>query len=118
MTLLLTSLRTVAVIAVTVLICGSLTPVMAGDSESKEHVVEIRNLEFTPKELTVAPGDTITWINYDFVPHTVTADDESWDSGLIKAEGQWQTVVQTDMLTTYFCQYHPTMKAGLLIVKQ
>ena len=118
MSLLLTSLRTVAVIAVTVLVCSSLTPVMAGDSESKEHVVEIRNLEFTPKELAVAPGDTITWINYDFVPHTVTADDESWDSGLIKAEGQWQTVVQADMLTTYFCRFHPTMKARLSFVRR
>ena len=118
MSLLLTSLRTAIVLTVAVLICGSLIPVMAGDSESKEHVVEIRNLEFTPKELTVAPGDTITWINYDFIPHTVTADDESWDSGLIKAEGQWQTVVQADMLTTYFCRFHPSMTARLSFVRR
>ncbi len=115
MTLLTTSLRTAIILTIAVLICGSLTPVMADDSKTKEHVVEIRNLEFSPKELIVAPGDTITWINYDFIPHTVTADDESWDSGLIKSEGQWQTVVRADMLTSYFCRFHPTMKAGLRI---
>lgn len=115
MTPLITSLRNAIVLTVAVLICSSLIPVMAGDSISKEHVVEIRNIEFTPKELTVAPGDTITWTNYDFVPHTVTADDESWDSGLIEAEGKWQTVVKANMTTNYFCRYHPTMKAGLQI---
>ena len=60
------------VIAVAILICTTLSPVKAGDALNQRHVVEIRNLEFTPKELTV--GDTITWINYDLVPHTVTAD--------------------------------------------
>ena len=63
------------VIAVAILICTTLSPVKAGDTLNQRHVVEIRNLEFTPKELTVVPGDTITWINYDLVPHTVTADD-------------------------------------------
>jgi plastocyanin len=118
MSLLMTSLRTAAAMTVAVLVCTSLNPVKAGDSTSKEHVVEIRNLEFTPKELVVEPGDTITWVNYDFVPHTVTADDESWDSGLIEAKGQWQTVVKADMHETYFCRYHPSMTARLRIVSQ
>jgi len=85
----------VTVIAVAILICTTLSPVKAGDTLNQRHVVEIRNLEFTSKELTVAPGDTITWINYDLVSHTVTADNESWDSGLIGAQGQWETVVLT-----------------------
>lgn len=103
------------VLTFTVLISGSLLPGLVGDSKSEEHTVEIRNLQFTPQELNVAPGDTIIWINHDFVPHTVTADNESWDSGLIKANGQWQLVVKEEMLTTYFCRYHPTMKAGFQI---
>jgi len=62
---------------VAILICTTLSPIKAGTSDAlnQRHVVEIRNLEFTPKELVVATGDTITWINYDLVPHTVTADD-------------------------------------------
>ena len=112
----MTSLRAATVIAIAVLVCTSLIPVKAGDSASKAHVVEIRNLEFTPKELAVAPGDTVTWINYDFVPHTVTADNQSWDSGLIEAGGQWQTVVKADMHQTYFCRFHPSMTAKLRII--
>ena len=120
MRIVLTSLWTATVIAVAILICTTLSPIKAGTSDAlnQRHVVEIRNLEFTPKELVVAPGDTITWINYDLVPHTVTADDESWDSGLISAQGQWETVVQADIHASYFCQYHPSMKARLRIVRQ
>jgi len=105
---------TAAVLAVAVL--GIFDTVKAGEPQSQQHVVEIRNLEFTPKKLDVKPGDTITWINHDLVPHTVTADDESWDSGLINANAQWQTVVKADMFASYFCRFHPTMKARLDIV--
>ena len=107
-----TSLRTVAIVAA-VLILGSLTSAVVGNSAPKEHIVEIRNLTFIPAELDVSPGDTITWINYDFVPHTVTADDKSWDSGLIEANGKWQIVVIKGTYESYFCRFHPNMKANL-----
>jgi plastocyanin len=112
--ILFTIFWTAAVLAVAVL--GIFDTVKAGEPQSQQHVVEIRNLEFTPKKLDVKPGDTITWINHDLVPHTVTADDESWDSGLINANAQWQTVVKADMFASYFCRFHPTMKARLDIV--
>jgi len=112
--ILFTIFWTAAFLAVAVL--GIFDTVEAGEPQSQQHVVEIRNLQFVPKELEVKPGDTITWINYDLVPHTVTADDENWDSGLINANAQWQTVVKVDMFASYFCRFHPTMKAQLDIV--
>ncbi len=118
MRILLMLLRTATVITIVALVGITLNLVIACDPLSKQHVVEIRNLEFTTKELVVAPGDTITWVNYDIVPHTVTADDESWDSGLVEAQGQWQTVVKADMHKTYFCRYHPSMTAGFRIVRR
>ena len=119
MRIVITSLLwTVTVIAVVVLVCTTMNQVSAGNPQTKKHVVEIRNLEFTPKKLVVAPGDTILWKNFDLFPHTVTADDKSWDSGTIESNGQWQTVVKKDMLTTYFCQFHPNMKAQISIVQQ
>ena len=104
--------------AIVVLHSVALNLVYAGDQTSKNHTVEIRDLGFKPNELEVSPGDTITWINYDIVPHTATSDDESWDSGLIAQDGKWQSVVKEDMMTSYFCRYHPTMKATLKINKK
>lgn len=82
---------------------------------TQSHIVHIRNLEFSPRALDVEPGDTVTWINEDLVPHTVTADDESWNSELIEANGQWQTVVKEGLRDTYFCRFHPSMKGRLNI---
>ena len=113
-----TLLCTATAIAVAVFFTGALSnSIQAVGAVDQRHVVEIRDLEFTPKELSVAPGDPITWVNDDLGPHTVTADDESWDSGFISAQGRWQTVVRADMYASYFCRYHPSMTARLRIVR-
>ena len=46
----------------------SLTPAVAADLQ-----VKIDNFTFSPAQLTVKVGDTITWINEDDIPHTVRA---------------------------------------------
>ena len=35
--------------------------------------VTVKNMQFTPAAVTVHIGDTVTWINQDFVAHTTTA---------------------------------------------
>src|SRR4051812_33592238 len=42
--------------------------------------IAIGNFTFTPKTLTVAVGTTVTWVNRDDIPHTVTAQDHSFTS--------------------------------------
>ncbi|MEM6985538.1 MAG: copper-binding protein [Pseudomonadota bacterium] len=78
------------------------------------HVVRIAAFAFSPARLSVQPGDTIAWINDDFVPHTATAVDRSWDTGEI---GQHECVVvevTAAMTRDYFCVYHPSMTAVLI----
>ena len=47
---------------------------------ASNHKVRITHAKFVPQEITVAAGDTITWINDDEDAHSVTADDGSFDS--------------------------------------
>jgi plastocyanin len=91
------------------------TGVAIGGGEQQTHVLEIRNSQFTPAEITVNVGDTIKWINHDIVPHTATADDKSWDSKLIGSGEEWELIVERNMFTTYFCTFHPGMKATIRI---
>ena len=59
-----------AALAVAVLFACVSVPATAEEAGGRTHIVEIRKLQFSPAELEVAPRDTITWINYDLVPHT------------------------------------------------
>ncbi|MDG7000536.1 MAG: cupredoxin domain-containing protein, partial [Nitrososphaerota archaeon] len=60
--------------------------------------------------------NTVTWINNDIAPHTVTADDGSFNSGNLNAGETWTHVFTTPGTYTYHCNYHPWMH-GTIIVK-
>ena len=80
------------------------------------HTVLIEGTSFTPQSLTVRRGDTVVWKNKDPFPHTVTARNRQFDSGLL-AEGQsWQYTAKEPGEFPYFCTLHQTM-TGVLLVK-
>ena len=87
----------------------------SGADEKTTHIVNIRNLVFDPQVIEVQVGDIVRWVNHDFIPHTATADDKSWDSQLIETDKQWEMVVDRDTFQTYYCIYHPGMKGALII---
>ena len=78
--------------------------------------VEIKGMAYALSELTVAPGDTVVWVNRDIVPHTVTADARRFDSGSINSSAEWPFVARERGRIPYTCTFHPTMK-GVLVVK-
>jgi len=88
--------------------------VLPGESKKNHHVI-IRELEYFPTKLEVSVGDRIVWTNMDFAPHTVTANDDSWDSKLMKQNETWHLDVIEETQTEYYCRYHPTMKAKITI---
>ena len=84
-----------------------------GWTAPRTHTVEIRGMEFHPAELTVAPGDTIVWINRDIVPHTATAT--AWGTDVL-SQGQSGSIVARRAGTIrYVCNLHPTMHGTLLV---
>jgi plastocyanin len=78
--------------------------------------LDIREQWFEPAVLVVVPGDRITWINKDPLPHTVTANAKAFDSGNLTPATSWSWVTQSSGTYAYRCLLHPTMK-GELIVK-
>jgi len=80
------------------------------------HVVTIKDLQYSPAVLQVKKGDEITWINKDFVPHTVTALDKSWDSKDLAKDEYFSIVVDENTSLDYFCVYHPNMVARIEIL--
>jgi plastocyanin len=67
------------------------------------------NRAYTPDDLTVAVGTTVTWTNTDSVSHTSTSDAAGWNSGIVPARGEFSFTFQTAGTFPYHCAIHPGM---------
>jgi plastocyanin len=114
MTLRRTKLRGASALALT-LSAIALSACGVGPAAAADHIVEIRGLEFSPAFIDASPGDTITWINKDVMPHTATSDDGAWDSGNIAAGAEYTLSVKSDFAGGYTCTYHPTMTGEISV---
>jgi plastocyanin len=74
------------------------------------HTVVIEGMRYQPEGLTVAPGDTVVWINRDMVPHTATSESGRFDSSEIAPGKTWTHTVRSTGEFSYLCTYHPSMK--------
>ncbi len=75
----------------------------AGQQES----VALVDYEFRPSDLIVPVGTTVVWTNTTTsTPHTVTADDASFDSGNLAPGGTFSMVFTTPGTYRYHCSYH------------
>jgi plastocyanin len=81
---------------------------------AKHHRVSMEAMKYAPGTLEVAVGDTVTWVNRDAVPHTVSAG-KSLESGTIEAEREWKYVARQKGRVDYICRFHPGMKATLIV---
>ena len=86
----------------------------AAKSTSK-NAVTIQNFAFSPATITVKAGDSVTWTNEDSIGHSATADDNSFDTGVL-SKGQSKAITFSKAGTfTYHCSVHPDMKAKVIV---
>lgn len=85
----------------------------AGHAKKADHIVEIKGMAFSPKNITVKAGDTIKFINMDAAPHTATAKDGSFKTGRLKKGESAMVKISTAGNFSYFCKIHPSMKASV-----
>ena len=78
---------------------------------------EIRAMKFTQEHIEIAAGTTVRWTNNDQLQHTVTANDGSWDSGLINPGATWSHTFTQPGEYAFHCTPHPFMK-GVVVVRQ
>ena len=69
-------------------------------------VVQTLDDVFVPEVVEVPQGTTVTWINDGRNPHTVTADDGSFDSGEIPPGRTFTRTFGVAATVAYHCVYH------------
>jgi plastocyanin len=83
---------------------------------SSEVAVTIVSRAYTPAALTIEAGQTVTWTNRGFTPHTVTAAGGEFDSGRLNAGEAFQVTFSTPGRFAYACTIHPSMKGTVTVL--
>ena len=70
-------------------------------------------MKFIPDRVEVAVGERITWVNRDFVPHTVTG--KGIESGELAELKTFSFVAKAPGEVPYICRLHPVMKGTIVV---
>jgi plastocyanin len=92
---------------------------LAGNTvdQSASAEVKIDNFSFSPANLTVAVGTTVTWINRDDIPHVVVSSDDprAFKSKALDTDDKFSYTFTKPGTYNYFCSVHPKMTAKIVV---
>src|ERR1700743_3343921 len=77
-------------------------------AQAEEFKVTIDNFTFSPAELKVKVGDTVTWTNHDDIPHT-TVSAGKFRSKTMDTDGTFSFTFTSAGDYKDFCLLHPPM---------
>lgn len=92
------------------------------DDASSEAEVVLGDMSFSPGELTVAAGTTVTFSNPSSFPHTVThgtggrpADDAAFDEAISSDGGTVEITFDEPGTYDITCKLHPSMQMRVIV---
>jgi plastocyanin len=77
----------------------------------KTVTIDMKNIQFNPKDVTVKVGETVKWVNQDSVPHNVTGG--PMHSPTFGKGGTFTYKATKAGKISYVCTIHPGMTATL-----
>jgi plastocyanin len=104
----LRSLGRLAIAATLSLVLGNFNAYAA------DTAVTIDNFTFSPAELTVKVGTTVTWTNHDDIPHTVVSAGK-FRSKAMDTDNSFSFTFTDAGEYKYFCSLHPHMTGTIKV---
>jgi plastocyanin len=77
--------------------------------------IVVKDFMFQPMSLQVKAGATVTWLNKDEEPHTVTSDTGLFRSGAIDTNERFSFKFDTAGTYHFTCSIHPRMVGTILV---
>jgi plastocyanin len=93
-----------------------LLALIAGQARAEVIQVRVEKLAFAPTQISAHVGDTIEWVNADFIAHTATARDGAWDV-MIPVKTTKSIVLKAEGVVDYYCKFHPNMTGQVRVAK-
>ena len=88
----------------------------AGGAGAKNEI-SIKGNAFSPDNLSIKVGDTVTWINNDSYAHTVKAAKGEFDSGNIANGAKFSFTFDKEGTYDYICGIHTFMTGKIVVTK-
>ena len=88
---------------------------LAASTENKAIKVSIVNFQFTPAEVTIAPGESVTWVNDDGAPHGLEYHDGSSGKDLLLPGASYNRRFDQPGTYDYNCSVHPYMMGRVIV---
>jgi len=89
--------------------------VAANPARAAETEVAIHNFTYAPQQITVKAGTTVTWINRDDIPHTVTSKTMLFKSNALDTDDKFSFTFTAPGTYPYFCALHPHMTGTIVV---
>ena len=80
--------------------------------------VSIADFQFTPAEITIAPGESVTWTNNDGAPHGLEYQDGSTGKDLLLPGASYSRRFDKPGSYDYNCSIHPYMTGRVVVRAQ
>ncbi|HEY0318105.1 MAG TPA: plastocyanin/azurin family copper-binding protein [Solirubrobacterales bacterium] len=84
---------------------------------AKSEKVKIVEFAYQADPVVVQVGGKVIWQNEDTAPHTATADDGSFDTGILERGKIKSETFKEAGTFPYFCEIHPTMHGTVEVVE-
>jgi plastocyanin len=84
-------------------------------AQDATNVITIDNFTFSPKELTVAVGTTVKWVNHDDIPHTLVEKKTTFRSKALDTDDSYSFTFTSAGTFDYFCGLHPHMVGKVIV---
>jgi amicyanin len=93
-------------------------PPTSNNEFSSAKSVSIVNMSYSPADITVKKGTTVTWTNNDTIAHTVTADsNNTFDSGNMDKGKTFSFTFNNAGTFAYHCTYHADMHGKVVVTE-
>jgi plastocyanin len=80
----------------------------------EDSIITIDNFSFSPAQLVVKAGTTMTWKNQDDIPHTVVSAGK-FKSKALDTDDSYSFTFTAAGDYTYFCSLHPHMTGTIKV---
>ncbi len=79
--------------------------------------INISNFAFSPINLSVKKGTSVTWVNDDSMPHTVTSKKGIFSSRSLSKGDTFSYTFNSVGSYDYICNFHPSMSANITVTE-